>query len=67
MKEIKVISVCETDCDSTITKMVKGSNGHSKQVVCYHKVTNKGAKMYVEITTLPNGKKVSVTKHGFLK
>ncbi len=28
------------------------------------KVSQKGWVQYVEITTLPNGKKVSVTKHG---
>lgn len=64
MKTIKQISVCDTDCDSVAYKVVTDERGNSQKKVAYHKVTRKGWSQYVEITTLPNGKKVSVTKHG---
>lgn len=64
MKIINTISVCKTDCDSETFKIVKDEKGNSRKVLAYHKVTRKGWGMYVELTTLPNGKKVSVTKHG---
>jgi len=64
MKQIKVISVCKTDCSSTTYKNVLGKNGQLKKVVCYNKITKSGWGMYIEIDTLPNGKKSSVTKHG---
>ena len=58
MTEIKIISLCKRDCNSVVK--------NRKGVVLYNKVTRKGYAQYVEITTLPNGKKTSVTKHGFL-
>ena len=64
MKEIKLISVCETDCSSTSYKTVVDEKGRSNKVVAFDKNTKSGWGQYVEITTLPNGKKVSVTKHG---
>jgi len=64
MKNIKLISVCKTDCASTTYRTVVDAQGRKKQVVAYEKHTKTGWGMYVEITTLPNGKKTSVTKHG---
>jgi len=64
MKSINVISVCKTDCISENYKVVELPNGKSKKVVAYKKVTKSGWGMYTEITTLPNGKKVSKTIHG---
>jgi hypothetical protein len=81
MKEIKVISVCKTNCNSNVFKTVvekkidkntglpvKTKAGKdvmvSKEVTTYSKKTKAGWGMYVEITTLPNGKKASKTIHG---
>ena len=64
MKTAKIISVCKTDCDSKSYKMVQNSRGGLDKVLAYHKVTRNGFCMYVEIETLPSGKKVSTTKHG---
>ena len=58
MKTTKIISECKKDCNTSTTVTVKGK----RKVI--PKVTKKGWKMYVEITTLPNGKKTSVTRHG---
>jgi len=57
---IKVISTCNKNVNSFWNK--KDENG--KVVKGENKVSRKGWVQYVEITTLPNGKKVSVTKHG---
>lgn len=60
MKQIKLVSLHGKDCKSHYFrrdedgKIVKGGA----------KVLKKGWGMYCEITVLPNGKKVSVTKHG---
>jgi hypothetical protein len=64
MKSINVISVCKTDCMSETYKQVKKPNGSFQKVLAYRKVTKAGWGMSVEITTLPNGKKVSKTIHG---
>jgi hypothetical protein len=56
MKEVKVISIHKKDCNS-VYRSVNGK-------VVGKKVTKAGWAMYVEITTLKNGKKVSVTRHG---
>jgi len=67
MKTQNVISVCLTDCDSKVVVPVKRTkNGKVviEMVTTYHKVTRKGWGMTVEITTLPSGKKTSVTRHG---
>lgn len=63
-RQIKVISVCKTDCNSKVYGVVTNNNGKQEKVVTYNKVTKKGWGMYVEISTLPNGKKTSVTRHG---
>jgi len=58
MKTTKIISVCKTDCDLKVI-LKKGK-------VLYHKVTKASWGMYVEVETLLNGKKRSVTRHGKL-
>jgi len=56
MKEIKIISRHNKDCDS-VYRDVTG------KVIC-KKVMKRGWAMYVEVETLADGKKVSVTRHG---
>ena len=58
---IKIISTCNTNKDclwpsrkGTYGTIIKGGR----------KVLKKGWVQYVEINTLPNGKKTSVTRHG---
>ena len=56
---IKVISTCKKNVSANWSKLdgkrvVKGES----------KVSRKGWAQYVEVTTLPSGKKVSVTRHG---
>jgi len=56
MKETKIISRHGKNCDS----VYRDKDGK----VTSKKVMKKGWAMYVEVETLANGKKVSVTKHG---
>ena len=61
----KVISTCGKNVNTFWpSKVEKDKNGKKKVVKGESKVSQKGWVQYVEITTLPNGKKVSVTKHG---
>lgn len=50
-----IISLCKRNCNSVL----KNRNG----VVLYNNVARNGLAMYTEVTTLANGKKVSVTEH----
>ena len=56
----KIISTCKKNVNSFWHK--KDENG--KVVKGEKKILKKGWVQYVEITTLPNGKKTSVTRHG---
>lgn len=60
----KVISTCGKNVDSFWNAIETDKNGNRKVVKGAKKVSKKGWVQYVEITTLPNGKKTSVTKHG---
>ena len=60
MKITKVISTCNKSVNSFWSK----KNEDGKVVRGESKVSQKGWVQYVEITTLPNGKKTSVTRHG---
>ena len=60
----KVISTCNKNVSSFWNKVETDKNGNKRVVKGESKVSQKGWVQYVEITTLPNGKKVSVTKHG---
>lgn len=58
---IKIISTCQKNVN---TFWPSKKNEKGKTVKGEPKVLKKGWVQYVEITTLPNGKKTSVTKHG---
>ena len=58
---IKIISTCQKNVNS-FWPSKKDENG--KLVKGGKKVSQKGWVQYVEIDTLPNGKKTSVTRHG---
>ncbi len=58
---IKIISTCNKNLNS-FWPSKKGKDG--KVVKGGAKKLQKGWVQYVEITTLPNGKKTSVTRHG---
>ena len=57
---IKIISTCNKNVSSFWSK----KNKDGKVVKGEKKILKKGWVQYVEITTLPNGKKTSVTRHG---
>lgn len=58
---IKIISECKKD-RNTFWPSKLGEDG--KLIKGEPKVLKKGWVQYVEITTLPSGKKTSVTRHG---
>ena len=62
MKTTKLISTCGKDCNSHYYRLTDDG----RVVRGEEKYLEKGQAMYVEITTLASGKKVSVTKHGQL-
>ena len=62
MKTTKLISTCGKDCNSHYYELTEDG----KVVKGGTKFLKKGQAMYVEITTLANGKKTSVTRHGKL-
>ena len=57
---IKIIS----ECNKNVKSFWYAKDKDGKVVRGEDKILKKGWVQYVEITTLPNGKKTSVTRHG---